>query len=145
MRREPHAVPTMVFGWGSIKWHVTPGSVAGASSTLGEVIINPGKGHERHLHPESDEILYIIEGEGRQTVGDEPEFPVKAGDAVWIPRGVLHSTFNTTWRPLRIIATYTPGGAEAALRELPDFVELPPGEGPRWAVDHGDGGAQRRS
>ncbi|GAA1625190.1 cupin domain-containing protein [Nonomuraea maheshkhaliensis] len=134
MHREPDSVPTMLFDWGSIKWHVTPGSVPGASSTLGEVVINPNKGHDRRLHPHSDEILHIIEGEGRQTVGDGPEFPVKAGDAVWIPMGTLHSTFNTGRRPLRIIATYTPGGEEEALRDLPDFVEVAPGEHPTWAV-----------
>ncbi|MEV0614115.1 cupin domain-containing protein [Nonomuraea sp. NPDC050404] len=137
MHRQPDAVPTMLFDWGSIKWHVTPGTVPGASSTFGEVVINPNKGHDRHLHPGSDEVLYIIEGEGRQTVGDDPEFAVKAGDAVYIPMGTLHSTFNTGWRPLRIIATYTPGGAEDALRELPGFVELPPGEQPTWAVKLG--------
>ncbi|MFC6879580.1 MULTISPECIES: cupin domain-containing protein [Actinomadura] len=138
MHRDPNALPTMVFDWGSITWLVAPGGVPGASSTLGEVIINPGRGHERHEHPESDEILYIIDGEGRQTVGDGAEFPVKAGEAVWIPRGTLHSTFNTGWRPLRIIATYTPGGAEDALRDLPGFAELPAGTVPTWkADDHG--------
>ncbi|WP_233617497.1 cupin domain-containing protein [Actinomadura sp. WAC 06369] len=134
MHRDPNSVPTMVFDWGSIKWLVDPDGVPGASSTLGEVIINPDRGHDRHEHPGSDEILYIIEGEGRQTVGDGPEFPVTAGDAVWIPRGTLHSTFNTGWRPLRILATYTPGGAEAALREVPGFVELAPGAHPTWEM-----------
>ncbi|MFI9593206.1 cupin domain-containing protein [Nonomuraea sp. NPDC052265] len=134
MHRPPDALPTMVFDWGSIKWHVTPDAVPGASSTFGEVIINPNKGHERHLHPDSDEVLYVVEGEGRQTVGDDPEFPVRAGEAIYIPKGTLHSTFNTGWRPLRIIATYMPGGAELALRELPGFVELAPGTHPTWAA-----------
>ncbi|MEV6559274.1 cupin domain-containing protein [Nocardia sp. NPDC051756] len=132
MYRDPNAVATMVFDWGSIKWHVSPDTVDGASSTLGEVVINPNKGHDRHEHPESDEILYVVDGEGRQTVGDSGEFAIKAGDAVWIPRGTLHSTYNTGWRPLRLVATYTPGGAEAALRGLPDFAELAPGEFPTW-------------
>lgn len=134
MRREPGTLPTMVFDWGSIKWHVTPDAVPGASSTLGEVVINPNEGHDRHEHPDADEILYVIDGEGRQTVGDDPEFTVRTGDAVWIPKGTLHSTFNTGWRPLRLVATYTPGGAENALRGVPGFVELAPGEAPTWAV-----------
>lgn len=132
MHRTPHDLPTMMFDWGTIKWHVTPDTVSGASSTLGEVVIYPNKGHDRHEHPESDEVLYIIEGEGRQTVGDGAEFAVGAGDAVWIPRGTLHSTFNTGWRPLRIVATYTPGGEEAALRSAPDYAELPAGINPTW-------------
>ncbi|WP_420000000.1 cupin domain-containing protein [Streptomyces boninensis] len=133
MHREPDSLPTMVFDWGAIKWHVTPESVPQATSTLGEVVINPNKGHDRHEHPDADEILYVIEGEGVQTVGDDPAFTVKAGDAIWIPKGTLHSTHNTGWRPLRLIATYTPGGAENALRTVPDFAELAPGQAPTWA------------
>ena len=34
------------------------------------------------------------------------------------------------WKPLRLIATYTPGGEEQALRGLPDFAELPAGGTP---------------
>ena len=131
MHRTPTDLPTMVFDWGTIKWHVTPDSVPAATST---VVIYPEKGHDRHVHPDADEVLYVIEGEGRQTVDDGPEFTIRAGDAVWVPRATPHSTFNTGWRPLRLIATYTPGGAENVLRGAPDFVELAAGVNPTWAV-----------
>lgn len=134
MHRIPADLPTMVFDWGTIKWHVTPDAVPGASSTLGEVVIYPEKGHDRHEHPGADEVLHVIEGEGRQTVGDGPEFPITAGDAIWVPKGTLHSTSNTGWRPLRLIATYTPGGEEVALRAAPDFIELAAGVNPIWEV-----------
>lgn len=130
--RSADNLPTWVFDWGSITWLVSPSSVTGASSTLGEVIINPGQGHDRHTHPEADEVLYIVEGTGVQTVGGGPEFPVSAGDAVWIPKGTEHSTFNTSWRPLRIVATYTPGGSEEGLRADPSLIELPARQVPRW-------------
>lgn len=108
---------------------MSPRDVDAATTALGEVVVNPRRGHERHVHENSDEVLYVIEGHGVQTVADS-EFPVGPGDAVWVPRGTPHSTFNTGWKPLRLIATYVPGGAEEALRELPDFVELAPGEQP---------------
>ena len=139
MHRQPKDLPTMVFDWGAIKWLVTPGTVGDATSSFGEVVINPGKGHERHEHPGADEVLYVIEGTGRQTVGDAPGFDVVAGDAIWIARGTVHSTHNTGWKPLRLIATYTPGGEEAALRGLPGFVELPAGTHPTWSPDVGRG------
>lgn len=132
MHQKQHDVTTMVLDWGSIKWLVTPATIDGATSSLGEVVINPGKGHERHEHPSADEVLYVVEGTGRQTVGDGPEFDIVAGDAVWVPKGTMHSTFNTGWKALRLIATYTPGGEEQALRALPDFVELPAGDNPLW-------------
>ncbi|MFG1946883.1 cupin domain-containing protein [Nonomuraea sp. NPDC048826] len=129
---NPDAVPTMTFDWGSIKWFVTPAAIAGAGSTLGEVIVNPGMGHARHNHPNAEEVLYVISGEARQTVGDGEEFPIREGDAVHIPMGVYHSTYNTTWRPLRLIVTYTPGGEEKALEAAPDFHLHPAGDIPAW-------------
>ncbi|MEW9550574.1 cupin domain-containing protein [Nonomuraea sp. NPDC050783] len=132
MHVSPDAVPTMAFDWGSIKWFVTPSAVPGAASTLGEVIVNPGKGHARHNHPDAEEIIYVISGEGRQTVGDGAEFPIREGDTVHIPTGVYHSTYNTTWRPLRLIVTYTPGGAEKALEAAPDLTLYEPGAVAEW-------------
>ncbi|MGI5271313.1 cupin domain-containing protein [Nonomuraea sp. CA-218870] len=129
---NPDAVPTMTFDWGSIKWFVTPDAVAGAGGTFGEVIVNPGMGHARHNHPESEEILYVISGEARQMVADGEEFIIREGEAVHIPAGVFHSTYNTTWRPLRLIVTYTPGGAEKALTEAPGFRVHPAGDIPTW-------------
>ncbi|WP_222847644.1 cupin domain-containing protein [Nocardioides dongxiaopingii] len=132
MHRKPRDLTTMVLDWGSIKWFVSPDTVPGATSSFGEVVINPTQGHDRHEHPGADEVLYVIEGTGRQTVGDGPEFEIVAGDTIWVPRGTPHSTFNTGWKALRLIATYTPGGEEQALRGLPDFVELPAGDTPVW-------------
>ena len=117
----PGDVTTMTFSWGSIKWFVTPHAIPGASSSLGEVIVGPGQGHARHNHPDADEVIYVISGEGQQMVGDGEPFAIKEGDAVYIPKGVWHSTDNTTWRPLRLIVTYTPGGEEKALEAAPDY------------------------
>ncbi|MGW3291409.1 cupin domain-containing protein [Streptomyces sp. NPDC001002] len=128
----PSELSTEVFDWGSIKWGVSAALFTGAPVTAGEVIINPTKGHDRHTHPNSDEVLYFIDGEGVQTVGDSGEFPVGQGDFVFVPKGTPHSTFNTGWRQLRIIAIYSPGGAELALREAPDYGLLTPGAAPVW-------------
>ncbi|TDD31584.1 cupin domain-containing protein [Actinomadura sp. KC06] len=129
---NPGDVTTMTFDWGSIKWFVTPSGVPGASSTLGEVIVNPGQGHARHNHPNAEEVIYVISGEATQMVDDGDPFIIREGDAVHIPKGVWHSTYNTTWRPLRLIVTYTPGGEEKALEGAPDFCLHAPGAIPEW-------------
>src|SRR5690606_41491949 len=108
MRINPEAVPTTTFDWGSIKWFVTPDAVPGAGSTFGEVIVNPGMGHARHNHPDAEELLYVIAGEARQMPGDDEELPIRADDAVHIPTGAYHSTYNTRRQQLRPIGTYTP-------------------------------------
>jgi oxalate decarboxylase/phosphoglucose isomerase-like protein (cupin superfamily) len=134
--RRPEEVPTRVFDWGTIKWLVTPHLDEGAGLTTGEVIIYPGQGHAPHVHPKEEEVIYVISGEGEQTVGDGgPAFPIREGGAVHIPAATLHSTYNTTWRPLRLVVVYTPGGAETALDALPDARILEPGLVPQWTQD----------
>jgi oxalate decarboxylase/phosphoglucose isomerase-like protein (cupin superfamily) len=130
---DRNALPTQTFEWGSIKWLVSPDATEGAGVTFGEVVLLPGKGHDRHNHPESEEILYVLSGEGEQMVADGEPFPVRAGDVIYVPTAVFHSTLNTGWEPLRLLALYNPGGAERALTGLPDFREIPAGETATWA------------
>ena len=130
---EPRGVSTHIFDWGNIKWFVTPDDTEGSELTFGEVILLPGKGHDRHDHPDSEEILYVLSGAGEQMLDDGEPFAVRAGDAIHVPAGMFHSTRNTGWEPLRLLALYNPGGAEKALEGLPDHRELPPGEVPNLA------------
>ena len=131
---DPNAVPTQTFEWGSIKWLVSPDNAAGAGLTFGKVVLLPGKGHDRHNHPESEEVLYVLSGEGAQTVDDGDPFTVRAGDTIYVPTAVYHSTRNTGWEPMRLLAIYNPAGAEKALETLPDFRELPAGSVPAWTT-----------
>lgn len=125
-------LPTDQFDWGVIKWLVTPGDPAGSTLTLGEVVLLPGKGHDRHNHPDAEEILYVLTGQGKQMVDDGTPFEVRAGDVIYIPTGIFHSTLNTGWETMRLIALYNPGGAEQALRGLPDYRQVPPGSPPAF-------------
>lgn len=127
---DRNALPTDQFDWGVIKWLVTPGDPDGATLTLGEVVLLPGKGHDRHNHPDAEELLYVLSGQGEQMVDDGEPFAVRAGDVIYIPVGIFHATKNTGWETMRLIALYNPGGAEQALRGLPDYRAVPPGEAP---------------
>jgi len=126
---SPEDVETQVFDWGTLKWLSTPDVTSAKNFSAGVVQLNPGKGHERHNHPDSEEILYVVSGEGEQTVADD-EVEVAAGDVVHIPEGVTHSTVNAGWEPLTLVAVYGPPGPEEVLREDPAATILPPGELP---------------
>jgi oxalate decarboxylase/phosphoglucose isomerase-like protein (cupin superfamily) len=65
-------------------------------------------------------------------VSDGPPFKVHAGDTIYIPRAEYHSTLNTGWQTMRLLALYNPAGAEHALEGLPDFKELSPGQLLGW-------------
>ena len=129
---DPNAIPTQTFDWGAIKWFVTPELTEGAGITFGEVVLQPGRGHDRHNHPESEEILYVLSGEGEQMLHDREPFEVKPGDTIYVPTGVFHSTRNTGWEPMRLLALYNPGGPEKVLEGLPDFQQVGAGSVPDW-------------
>jgi oxalate decarboxylase/phosphoglucose isomerase-like protein (cupin superfamily) len=120
---DPNTLPTMGFDWGVIKPLVAGDS---PNVSLMHVVLQPGQGHERHNHPDADEILYVLSGTGDQMVDDEQTFEVRAGHTVWIPQGAFHSTQNTGWEPMALLAIYAPGGAEEALKTLPDYREIAP-------------------
>ena len=129
---DPNTIPTQTFDWGAIKWFVTPELTEGAGITFGEVVLQPGRGHDRHNHPESEEILYVLSGEGEQMLDDREPFAVKSGDTIYVPTGVFHSTRNTGWEPMRLLALYNPGGPEKVLEGLPDFKQVAAGSMPDW-------------
>ena len=131
----PADVETMVFDWGTIKWMSEPRVTHTERFTTGVVLLEPGKGHERHNHPGSEEILYVVSGKGDQMIdiGGERWHGMTAGDLVHIPADVFHATINTGWEPLKMIAVYCPPGPEAILRTLPGCRLVPPGEIPMRA------------
>ena len=120
---DPATLPTMSFDWGVIKPLVA--SVSDNVSLM-HVVLLPGQGHERHNHPDADEILYVLSGTGEQMVDDDQTFEVRAGHTVWIPMGAFHSTLNTGWEPLRLLVVYSPAGPERLLREIPGCRVVPP-------------------
>ena len=123
---DPDDVESMVFDWGVLKWMVTPDVTGSEHISCGVVQLEPGKGHERHNHPNAEEMLYVVRGEGEQEIADETR-SITAGDMLYIPEGVYHGTINTGWEPLVLIAVYAPPGPEDILRDLPEAEILPPG------------------
>jgi oxalate decarboxylase/phosphoglucose isomerase-like protein (cupin superfamily) len=130
---DPAALPTMTFDWGVIKPLVATDNTDDPAVSMMHVVLLPGQGHERHNHPDSDEILYFLSGEGDQMVDDGEPFTVRPGQAVFIPKGAFHSTINRGWEPMAILAIYAPAGAEAVLKTLPDYQEVAPGQAPPLA------------
>jgi oxalate decarboxylase/phosphoglucose isomerase-like protein (cupin superfamily) len=127
---DPTSLPTMTFDWGLVKLLVAAENTDSPALSVLHVVLLPGKAHDRHNHPDADEILYVLTGEGEQMLDDGEPFPVRPGQTLFIPRGAFHSTLNTGHEPMTILAIYAPAGAEQVLKELPDFRELPPGEAP---------------
>lgn len=126
---SPDDVESQVFDWGALKWLSTPDVTGGERFSAGLVKLDPGQGHDRHTHPDSDEILFVIRGQGEQEIADQTR-DLSAGEMVFVPEGVEHGTVNTGWEPLLLLAVYAPPGPEEVLRELPECEIVPAGELP---------------
>lgn len=75
--------------------------------SLAEEILPAGASVTRHHHLETEEIYYILSGEGRMTVGEESR-TVTAGDAIFIPRSRTHTLENTGAEPIRLLLVCGP-------------------------------------
>jgi mannose-6-phosphate isomerase-like protein (cupin superfamily) len=72
----------------------------------------------RHMHPNTNEIQYILEGTGTVWLGDK-EVQVKPGDLIIIPKGTPHAGTKPDGRPFKAIAIKTPPQAPDDTKMLP--------------------------
>jgi mannose-6-phosphate isomerase-like protein (cupin superfamily) len=73
----------------------------------------------KHMHPNTNEIQYIIAGTGTIWLGDK-EVQVKPGDLVVIPKGTAHGGTKPDGRTLKAIAIKTPPQAADDVKMLQD-------------------------
>ena len=78
------------------------------NQSLAEARLLPGASTAPHHHVKTEEIYYILEGEGRVQVGDEVR-AVRVGDAIAIPPGALHQITNTGGEVLKFLCCCAPG------------------------------------
>ena len=61
----------------------------------------------KHMHPNTNEMQYILEGTGTIWLGDK-QVTVKPGDLVIIPKGTPHAGTKPNGRTIKAIAIKTP-------------------------------------
>jgi mannose-6-phosphate isomerase-like protein (cupin superfamily) len=76
------------------------------------------KTSDHHKHDQLEQVYYILSGRGEVLYGDE-RFPVRDGDAVYLPAGVHHQMFNDMndeWLEHHVISQAVEGpGGELAI------------------------------
>ena len=85
----------------------------------------PGAGVPKHVHSNGDEHFHILEGEVHFEVGND-DYTLKAGDMIFLPRGVPHSVHVTGDQTAVIRLTAVPAGAEDMFMELDKLPAGPP-------------------
>jgi mannose-6-phosphate isomerase-like protein (cupin superfamily) len=81
-------------------------------------------GCPRHLNPEQDEWIYVVDGEVELGIGRK-RFHLSGRESMFIPRNVEH-VWTAVSVPAQVINTYQPAGKiEEFLHVLAKFKDLP--------------------
>lgn len=81
---------------------------AGSSKlSFAMLIIEPGERSRRHFHKETEEIYYILSGQGRVEIDNET-FDIRQGHAIFLPIGSYHQISNTGDQKLIFVCSDAP-------------------------------------
>ncbi len=101
-------LPVERSAWGTLQWLCNEKLMPGSEQTVGLATILPGKHNPLHYHPNCEEVLYVISGQGLQSY-DGRTILLKAGMTVRIPAKVKHNMVNTGTETLRTLVSFSTG------------------------------------
>ena len=94
--------------WGALRWLASKPLGNAAGVTVGRVLIRRGCSNPRHSHPGCEEVLYLLTGRLRHTMGDE-EVILDPGDVIVLEAGVPHNAFSIGDEDADMIVAYSSG------------------------------------
>jgi quercetin dioxygenase-like cupin family protein len=80
--------------------------------------MEPNQYHPKHRHPNVGECYFVLEGRAEMVVGDRVEW-VEAGTAIYVPKGVPHST-RTEEDGVAVLVIYPEGDWDKVEKEFVD-------------------------
>jgi mannose-6-phosphate isomerase-like protein (cupin superfamily) len=101
-------LPVEQNNWGTLQWVCNGKLMPGSAQTVGLATILPGKQNPVHYHPNCEEVLYVISGQGLHSC-DGRTIPLKAGMTIRIPAQVKHNLVNTGTETLRTLVSFSSG------------------------------------
>jgi mannose-6-phosphate isomerase-like protein (cupin superfamily) len=69
--------------------------------------LSPGEEIGMETHGDTDQLFYIVKGEGRAVVGGESH-PFERGSMVVVPAGTPHNLINDAGESLKLFTVYVP-------------------------------------
>lgn len=105
--RTKDAVPGEQLARGLHHWLSRPDLTGSEQLILVRVEVEPGNGHPFHRHPGMEEIIYVLSGKAEQWLEEEQRV-LGPGEAVFVPRDVVHATHNAGNEPLVFLAILSP-------------------------------------
>lgn len=93
--------------WCHVEWMSNPEIVGAQQLLLVRATFQPGQTHLFHTHPGREEIIYVLQGEAEQWVGEEKRV-LGRGEMAHIPMNTPHATRNCGSAPLVFLAILSP-------------------------------------
>jgi quercetin dioxygenase-like cupin family protein len=98
---DPKNVSSLVFSMSTYQVFDDDAATAVLAFSQGEMglvmwNLGPGQENDYHLHPSTDHLHVIVEGQVEYTLGGGEPVTVKVGEAVMVPEGVAHGIRNVT-------------------------------------------------
>ena len=118
------AVERETLDWGTLGWVSRPPSTGAQQLTVIDVDLLPGKGHDFHKHPDQEEVIFVIQGKIEQWLESEKQM-LKPGDAVFIPKDLVHASFNVGDKPAKLLAILGPCVGEGGYEMVEVFDQDP--------------------
>jgi mannose-6-phosphate isomerase-like protein (cupin superfamily) len=97
---------------------LTSDNVAARHMDLGILHLKPHSKTLPNTHPRSEEMFYVLKGEGTITVADETE-AIEAGVAIYIPPNVVHHFENTQDEEMVFVLMHAPPEAPEDIADSP--------------------------
>jgi quercetin dioxygenase-like cupin family protein len=113
-----------VLDWGGLGWISRPPSTGAQALTVIDVSLEPGHGHDFHIHPEQEEVIVVQAGEIEQWLEGDKTM-LGPGEAVFIEAGTVHASFNTGSETARLTVALGPCAGEGGY-ELVDVSSEEP-------------------
>jgi len=93
-------------------------AVQGSQSLkIGELTIAPNTRVPRHIHPNTEEAMIILEGTLDVVLGNQ-RMTVGPGDVVLAPAGTMHGFLNRTQEPARLLFVFPTQQVERVLASV---------------------------
>ncbi len=119
-------VPREQLPWGTLGWISRPATTAAKDLVVIDVTLAPGHGHNFHLHPDQEEVLFVLEGHIEQWL-ERDHRVLGPGDSIFVEKNVVHASFNVSSSPTRFLAILGPSVGEAG------YVSVEVGDRDAWA------------
>jgi quercetin dioxygenase-like cupin family protein len=112
------------FDWGESGWISRPSLTGSTAFCVMDVTITPGEGHGFHRHPDQEEVIWVREGRIEQWL-EKDKRELGPGEAVYIPKDVVHASFNVGDSPAKISVILSPTAGDDGYAVIDVFEEEP--------------------